>query len=159
LNREIKREDILILAFSVVLFSLVGQGLSIKPLLSLLGGNKKEEGHKDYEELIARGHRFETAIAEINKVKKNLFITEAVSKEIVNQHVQKLAQLQRETELLLLKYPDLKEKQQAVLLKHSLYAQHDAIEELLKEDIISNEVADQEHDLITNELVNLEDSH
>jgi monovalent cation:H+ antiporter, CPA1 family len=153
------REEILILAFSVVLFSLVVQGLSIKPLLSILGVNKKEEGYREYEELIARGHRFEIAITEINKVKKNLFITEKVSREMINQYENELTKLQAEMEQLLEKYPDLKEKQQTVLLKHSLYAQHEAIDTLLKEDIISNEVAEQEHDLIINHLVKLEDTH
>jgi monovalent cation:H+ antiporter, CPA1 family len=153
------REEILILAFSVVLFSLVVQGLSIKTLLSLLGVNKKDEGYREYEELIARGHRFEIAIIEINKVKKNLFITEKVSREIINQYENELTKLHDEMEQLLGKYPDLKEKQQTVLLKHSLYAQHEAIDTLLKEDIISNEVAEQEHDLIINNLVKLEETH
>lgn len=153
------REEILILAFSVVLFSLVVQGLSIKPLLSFLGVNKKEEGYLVYEELIARGHRFETAILEINKVKKNLFITETVSSEIVDQYEQELDKLQSEMKLLFQKYPGLKEKQQTILQKHSLYAQHEAIENLLKEDIISNEVAAKEHEQITNILVKLEESH
>lgn len=155
----IQRQEILIMAFSVVLFSLVGQGLSIKPLLSLLGVNKKEEGFKQYEELIARSHRFETGITEINKVKKNLFISETVTKEIVNQYEQELIKLHKEIELLFHTYPDLKEKQQIILQKHSLYAQHEAIERLVKDDIISNEVAEQEHDLITNKLVKLENNH
>ncbi|CAM3914106.1 Na+/H+ antiporter [Aeromicrobium ponti] len=151
------REEILILAFSVVLFSLVVQGLSIKPLLSSLGVNKKEEGNKEYEEIIARRYRFETAIIEINKVKRNFLITDPVSKEIVTQYEQKLGELQSEIEMLFNKYPDLKEKQQTILQKHSLYAQHEAIDKLLKEDIISSEVAEKEHERIINKLVNLED--
>lgn len=153
------REDILIIAFSVVLFSLVVQGLSIKPLLSLLGVNKQEELYKEYEELIVRGHRLETAIIEINKVKENLFIAETVSNELVNQYEQELARLAQEIELLYQKYPDLKEKQQKILLKHSLYAEYEAIERLLKEEIISNEVAEKEQGLIINKLVNLDDPH
>lgn len=37
------REDILVFAFSVVLFSLVVQGLTIKPLLERLGVNQKKK--------------------------------------------------------------------------------------------------------------------
>jgi CPA1 family monovalent cation:H+ antiporter len=153
------REEILIMAFSVVLFSLVTQGLTIKPLLSWLGVNKKEEGYKEYEELIAHSHRFETAISEVYKVKKNLLITETVTKEIVTEYEQELEKLQNDIELLFQQYPDLKKKQQAVLQKHSLYAQYEAIERLVKEDIISGEVAEKEHALITDKLVKLEDSH
>lgn len=153
------REEILILAFSVVLFSLVVQGLSIKPLLSLLRINNKEEGFKEYEELIARVHRFETAIMEINKVKKNLFITDSVAKEFIFQYEQELNSLHHEMERLFQQYPELKEKQQTILQKHSLYAQHEAIETLLKKEIISNEVAEQEYERIINNLVNLENHH
>ncbi|KAA0547187.1 Na+/H+ antiporter [Bacillus sp. BGMRC 2118] len=153
------REDILILAFSVVLFSLVVQGLSIKPLLTALGENKKAEGNTEYEELITRRYRFETAITEINKVRKNFLITTAVSNEIISNYEQKLASMDSEIEALLQKYPDLREKQQTILKKHSLYAQYEAIQDLLKEEIISNEVANKEQEHITNELVKLEDHH
>jgi monovalent cation:H+ antiporter, CPA1 family len=53
----------------------------------------------------------------------------------------------------------LKGKQQTILQKYSLYAQHDAIERLVREEIISNEVAEQERESITNKLVKLEDAH
>jgi CPA1 family monovalent cation:H+ antiporter len=153
------REEILIFAFSVVLFSLVIQGLSIKPLLAYLEVNQKEEGFIEYEQLLAQGHRSEVAISEINKVKKNLFITEPVSKEIIVQHELRLNKLQNEIEQLFQKYPELKNKQQTILLKHSLYAEHEAIDKLLKEDIISTEVAYGEQDQIINELSKLEEEH
>ncbi|PFP27578.1 sodium:proton antiporter [Bacillus sp. AFS073361] len=153
------REDILIVAFSVVLFSLIFQGISIRPLLSVLGLNKKGEGDKEYEELIARGHRFETAINEIHTVKKNLFITETAAKEVITEYEQELSVLQSKMEQLFKMYPSLKEKQQSILQKHALYAQHEAIEKLVMEDIISNEVAELEHNLITDKIVELEDLH
>lgn len=153
------RQEILIVAFSIVLFSLVFQGLSVKPFLSFLGVNQREERDKEYEELIARGHRFETAITEIQSVRKKLYITESVSKELITQYEQELSVLQNKMEHLFEKYPDLKEKQQNILQKHSLYAQHEAIEKLIKDDIISNEVAENEHNQITDKLVHIEDVH
>jgi monovalent cation:H+ antiporter, CPA1 family len=153
------REDLLILAFSVVLFSLVVQGLSVKPLLALLKVNPKEEGLKEYEVLIAKGHRFDTAIAEIQKVKKNLFITDTVAGGIIHQYEREIAKLQSEIEELYKKYPDLKQKQELILEKYSLYAQHEAIDLLLKEDIISNEVATQEYNKVIDKLVKLDDTH
>ncbi|MFD2627553.1 Na+/H+ antiporter [Oceanobacillus kapialis] len=152
------REEILILAFSVVLFSLVAQGLSIKPLISWLGVNKKEEGYQEYEALIARAHRYETGIEEINKVKKNLFITEMVSDSVVDEYEKQRTKLHNEINALFHKHPDLRKKQEIALLKHSLYAQHEAVGHLLKQDIISSEVAQQEQDLITNKIVELEEN-
>jgi monovalent cation:H+ antiporter, CPA1 family len=151
------REEILIIAFSVVLFSLVLQGLSVKPLLSFLGINAKEEGVTEYEEIIARGHRFETAITEIQTVRKNLFITETAAKEIITKYEDELSVLQSQIEKLFEKYPNLKEKQQTILQKHALYAQHEAIEKLIKEDIITKEVAEYEHNIIADQLLKLEE--
>jgi monovalent cation:H+ antiporter, CPA1 family len=152
------REKLLLIAFSVVLFSLVFQGLSIKPLLSFLGINKIEEGTKEYEELIARGHIFETAITEIHSVRKKLFITETTAKEVITQYEQELSVLQSKLEKLFEKYPRLKEKQQIILQKYALYAQYETIDKLNKEDIISNEVAEHEQSQVMDKLVNLEDS-
>ncbi|MGJ7918997.1 Na+/H+ antiporter [Neobacillus sp. LXY-4] len=153
------REEILILAFSVVLFSLVIQGLSVKPLLSWLGVNKKEEGFNEYEQLIAQAYRLESAINEINKTKKDLYMTENVTKGLIQQYEQELLDMKNEIDVLFQKYPELKVKQQEMLHKQSLYAQHEAIERLLKEEVISSEVAEQQQEAITNQLVKLENGH
>lgn len=153
------REDILILAFSVVLFSLVVQGLTVKPLLSWLGVNKKEDGYLEYEEMIAKAYRLETAINEINKVKKELYITENVTKDMVLQHETELTKIKDNVDHLFRKYPDLKVKQLDLLQKHSLYAQHEAIERLYKEEVISSEVANQQQEAITDKLVKLDKEH
>ena len=153
------RGEILIIAFSVVLFSLVFQGLSIKSLLSVLGLNKKEEGFKEYEELIAKGHRLETAINEIHIVRKKLFITETSAQELITEYERELSELKSKTEQLFVKYPSLKAKQQSILQKHALYAQYEAIGKLIKEDMISNVVAEHELNHITDMIVKLEDTH
>ncbi|MYL44059.1 sodium:proton antiporter [Virgibacillus halodenitrificans] len=151
------REDILIVAFSVVLFSLVIQGLTIKGLLSWLGISLKREGHEEYEEIIAHSHQYEAAIQEINKVKKNLFIAEPVSAEIVQAYKEKLDKLHEEMQRLLEKYPNLKQEQQIVLRKYALYAQHEAVELLETNDVISNEIAEKEKEAVTEKLVELEE--
>lgn len=151
------REDILIVAFSVVLFSLVIQGLTIKGLLSWLGISRKREGHEEYEEIIAHSHQYEAAIQEINKVKKNLFIAEPVSAEIVHAYKEKLDKLHEEMHQLLEKYPNLKQEQQIVLRKYALYAQHEAVELLETNDVISSEIAEKEKEAVTEKLVELEE--
>ncbi|MEC2157727.1 cation:proton antiporter [Virgibacillus halodenitrificans] len=151
------REDILIVAFSVVLFSLVIQGLTIKGLLSWLGISRKREGHEEYEEIIAHSHQYEAAIQEINKVKKNLFIAEPVSAEIVQAYKEKLDKLHEEMHQLLEKYPNLKQEQQIVLRKYALYAQHEAVELLETNDVISSEIAEREKEAVTEKLVELEE--
>lgn len=80
----------MILGFSVVLFSLVVQGLTIKPLINVLGIKPKEEGHEEFEKLLSQLHRYETAISEIHRVKQKLYITDPISKELIDTYQKEL---------------------------------------------------------------------
>ncbi|MDX8045333.1 cation:proton antiporter [Gracilibacillus sp. S3-1-1] len=151
------REEILLMAFSVVLFSLVAQGLSIKPLIARLGVNKQEQSYEKYEALIARSHQLETGIQEIIRVKKNLFVSEFLTDELISDYEQQREALHHDIEELFQHYPELKEKQKIALLKHALYAQHEAVNHLLREEIISEDVAEREQGVIMNRIVALED--
>ncbi|SDQ07770.1 Na+/H+ antiporter [Virgibacillus salinus] len=153
------REEILILAFSVVLFSLVLQGLTIQPLLAWLGVDKKDDGYDDYEKLLAQAYRYEKGIEEVKRVKKNLRITDTVTDEIIDEYQENLDSVQSKIEQLIQNQPELREKQINTLERHSLYAQHEAVERLAKEDIISTEIADQVVEQIMNQLAELESEH
>jgi len=87
-----------------------------------------------------------------------LFITEAVSNEIITQYEQQLLESQKKLVQLFEKYPILKEKQQTILEKYALYAQYETIDQLNKGDILSNEVAEHERSQIMDRLVKLDDS-
>jgi CPA1 family monovalent cation:H+ antiporter len=86
-----------------------------------------------------------------------LFISKTAAQQLVTQYEQKLSGLQTHMEELFRKYPELKDKQQSILQRHALYAQHEAVEVLIKADIISNEVAEQEQSQIIEGLVKLEE--
>ncbi|MGA9226835.1 MAG: sodium:proton antiporter, partial [Mesobacillus sp.] len=58
-----------------------------------------------------------------------------------------------------LRYPDLKKKQMETLRKFAYYAEHEAIDKLSKEEIISSVIADAERKDITEELVKLTEEH
>ncbi|RYG72358.1 sodium:proton antiporter [Lentibacillus lipolyticus] len=153
------REDILIFTFSTVLFSLVCQGLTIKPVLDWLGVNKQEKGYEDYEVLLANAYRYEKALDEIGRVKNNLRVTDAVTHEMVDDYQRSLEKIQEDITDLFEEQPELKEKQQITLERHSLYAQHEAVERLVREDIISSEAADKITEQIMDHLAELESNH
>jgi monovalent cation:H+ antiporter, CPA1 family len=153
------REDILVLAFSVVLFSLVVQGLSLKPLIGWMGVKPQEEGSEEFKELLARLHRYETAVTEIHRVKQKLYITDSVSEELITTYEKRLDSLKAQINELFDKIPNLKQDQMNTLVKHTLYAEHEAIDNLLKEEIISTEIAEREHERITDKIIQLEDEH
>ncbi|MEI5908884.1 cation:proton antiporter [Bacillus spongiae] len=151
------REDILILAFSVVLFSLVFQGLTIKPLIGLLRIKHSEEGEEEFQSHIAKLHRYEAAIREIKKTKERLYIAEPVAQELIHRYEAELDKVKLDLEALYKREPHLKGSQLAALKKVSLYAEHDVVDQLLKEEIISNTTAEREHSSITNDIVKVED--
>ncbi|WP_335870805.1 cation:proton antiporter [Bacillus sp. 2205SS5-2] len=151
------REEILIIAFSVVLFSLVVQGLTIKPLIALLGIKPKEEGADEFQSYIAKLHRYEAAIQEIQVTKKRLYIAEAVASELTESYEKELDIVKKSLEKLYLEQPHLKETQLDSLKKMSLYAEHEIIDLLVKEEVISSGTAEKEHNLITNDIVNVEE--
>ncbi|MDQ0247417.1 CPA1 family monovalent cation:H+ antiporter [Bacillus fengqiuensis] len=151
------REDVLLLAFSVVLFSLVLQSLSIKPFISWLGVVTKNNGFEEYEQLISRLYRYEAAVKEIHRVKNKLLVTAPVSGELIRQYEEQIEQVNEKLERLFQKTPELKERQLETLRKHVLYAEHEAVDQLMREDMISTAVAEKEHEQVTDLIVKIEE--
>jgi monovalent cation:H+ antiporter, CPA1 family len=151
------REDLLILAFSVVFFSLIFQGLTIKPLIKKLGVMSTNEGSLEYEGLIAKLQRYETAIEETRKIKNQLYISDPVYKTIKDEYEQQIEHYHKALEQLFDLHPDLKAKQLESLRKHALYAEHEKLDQLVREEIISGETAEKEKMEINNKLVHLEE--
>lgn len=153
------RDDLLVLTFFVVLFSLVVQGLTVKHLINFLGVKPKDNGEQEYEQLITKVHRYDAAMLEINRVKRRLFITSQVSKELVKSYEDKKASVENQLQKLYEAHPELKQKQKDILVKHSLYAEHEAVRKLNKDDVISDNVADIEHNDIIDTLVKIDNGH
>ncbi|MFD1362890.1 cation:proton antiporter [Lentibacillus salinarum] len=153
------REDVLIFVFSAVLFSLVCQGLTIKPILNWLGVNKQDKGFRTYETLLAKAYRYETAMEAITRVKDKFRMTETITRDITADYERYLEDIQEEMEQLFQEHPDLKAKQQNTVRRHSLYAQHEAVERLAKEDIIAGDVAEHVTEQIMDQLAELDSEH
>jgi monovalent cation:H+ antiporter, CPA1 family len=151
------RDELLVLTFFVVLFSLVVQGLSVKPLIKFLGVNPKDEGSSEYEYLLAKIYQYDAAIQEIHRVRKKLFITEPLSNELIKEYEEKKLRVEKQVQELYQNHMELKEKQKKLLLKQALYAEHEAISHLNKDEVISNEIADHQQTEIMDLLVNLDE--
>ncbi|WP_270182585.1 cation:proton antiporter [Alkalihalobacillus sp. CinArs1] len=151
------RETILILTFSIVLFSLVVQGITIKPLINYFGLRAKHSGSKEYEDIVANLHRHEAGIAEIQKIKSQLFIPEPVYGEMLSTYEKEIDEIHDNLDRLLEEHPHLKKSQLITLKKHSLYAQHARITELEQDEIISIEVAEKYKEILNNDLANIEE--
>jgi CPA1 family monovalent cation:H+ antiporter len=131
------RDDLLVLAFSVVLFSLIGQGLTIEPLIRKLGVLGKEEGVVKYEHIIAQIYRYKEAIKDWKEMKENSFLTDHAFLELKNIYEEKIHQLQKELEHLYEKLPEIKKSQVKRAKRDALYTEYQAIKELTNREIIS----------------------
>lgn len=144
------RETILLFAFSVVLFSLLVQGLSIKKLITYLGLSVKSEALKEYELIFVKVHRYKSALDEFEKMKNDALISDDIYEKLVTEYSNKLIEEHKLLKVLYNKSPELKKKQLERAKKQALYREHAKIEELVNRNIISSNLAEKEKEAIIN---------
>jgi monovalent cation:H+ antiporter, CPA1 family len=143
------RDDVLIFTFSVVLFSLIIQGLTIKPLISKLKVIKENKRINEYEEVIAKIYRYQEALKDWKDMQERSLLTSTEYEELSNNYKHKIEELQMSLNSLYEKYPMIKEEQKHHAKKDALYREHDAINTLVKRDIISSHIgASQQREII-----------
>lgn len=142
------RDDILFLAFTVVLFSLVIQGLTIKPLIKALGVSKLSSETNDYEEIISNIHRINKAQEELKTMKKEALISNYVYKKLSDEYEQNEKETLDALENLYKNYPELEKKQLNNAKVQILYSEYEAIESLNKRHIISDYITDKQKEEI-----------
>lgn len=144
------REDILLLAFSVVLFSLVVQGLTVKPLINLLGVRAVTQGLAEYEEIIVKVRRSKAALHRLQELKQEALVSTLVFEQLKAEYEAKLAGHVGELEGLYEVHPHLKKEQLEMAREQLLYSEYEAVDGLLSRHVISDPVAGQEKDRILN---------
>nr|WP_090832020.1 MULTISPECIES: Na+/H+ antiporter [unclassified Bacillus (in: firmicutes)] len=147
------REDLLILAFSVVLFSLLVQGLSVKPLIKFLKINPKPESQIEYEEMLARYERYSKGLMEVERVAGQHFVSKPVAKDLISEYEMEKSKTEDDMARILDRLPQLKAEQRNHLHLHALHAEHEAISNLLAEDLISEETGNKELESIYDKIV------
>ncbi|MFD2638633.1 cation:proton antiporter [Piscibacillus salipiscarius] len=150
------REDILVLTLSAVLFSLIVQGLTIKPLIKMVGIIQKDEGVKDYEEVIASIYRYETAIHDWEDMQRKSFITREELEELKNNYQEKLKKLYEQLEQLYEQYPEIKIKHIRSAKRDALYKEYQSVKELVRREMISDDVGSKHMSNIIDEIETVE---
>lgn len=146
------RDEILVLAFAVVLFSLLIQGLTIKPFVSFLKVSKDAKEMNDYEQIITNIHRIKKAKEELELMRNEALISGYVYNKILNEYEEKEKETYERLNHLYKTYPELEEKQLEKAKKQILYSEYDAIEELSKKHVISDIVSDEQKEEIINKI-------
>ena len=150
------REELLVLTFGVVLFSLLIQGSTIQWLVRKLGVISKNEGVAEYEDAIARIRRVELSIKDWERMREDHLLTEEEVTELTLELKEGYEKETKRLETLFKTYPSIKEEQLRDARRDALYAQYEGIETLAKRDIISDDVAENQKREIVEELEKME---
>ncbi|MRY42904.1 cation:proton antiporter, partial [Parabacteroides distasonis] len=124
------RDEILILTFSVVLFSLIIQGLTIKPLIKFLKVNELKRNHKKYETILLDYFKIKYALASLNKSKEEGLLIEHDVEEEMQEYKQNFIQISSKLKDMENKYPELKNERIDKAKIKVLYSQHKAITDM-----------------------------
>ncbi len=150
------RDEILVLTLSFVLFSLIVQGLTIKPLIKKVGILDNDEGIEQYEEVIASIYRSENAIKDWEEMRQNSFITKAELEELKEDYQEKLDQYYEKLETLYNQYPEIKKKHLRSAKRDALYVEYQAVKELARREMISDTVGSKHMDEIIERIEEIE---
>ena len=148
------RDDILVLAFSVVLFSLVIQGLTIKRVVTFFGVSKKSEEILQYEEIITKIHRVKKAKEDLEKLKDEAIISKKVYEKMITEYEAKDSSYHEMLNSLYNKHPELEEGQLERAKKQILFSEYDAVEDLSKKHVISDKIANKQKEEIIDSMEN-----
>ncbi|WP_139489157.1 Na+/H+ antiporter [Brevibacillus dissolubilis] len=149
------REDILVLAFGVVLFSLIIQALTIKPLIQKLGLVSSTHEGSEYENLLTRFHRSIAAREELARMEKMALISPTVYQTLDQEYEQQINVCRREMDTLFCRYPQIQEQQIEAARRQTLYAEQEAIARLEHKEIVSPDTAEQARREVIGKLVTL----
>jgi len=103
------RENIIAIVFGVVLFTLLVQGLTTKPLLEKLGLLSNQELQQQYQELIAQRVALHRAIAHLSQISSEPKIEPEFYDHLVSRLQQKFDSLQAEINQMYDRSPQLRE--------------------------------------------------
>jgi CPA1 family monovalent cation:H+ antiporter len=128
------------LAFGYVLFSLLLQGLSMPPLLRLLGFTRQSETQRHFEEVLARIAGVEGAIQAVKRMEEQHILSQPVSRSLTREFNARIQKHQQELNQMIEKNPELAMTVVQVVGAEILNRQRQAIEGLVRRGIISSDV-------------------
>lgn len=146
------RNIILLLTVSIVLATLLIQGLSVKFFLKALNIVKITKSHKRYEELLLQYYKAKASIHSLKESELSGFLTNHDYDYEVVKYRDNLVETFNELRELEKENPYLREERINKAKKNLLYAQFKAVENSSDLQIISEEVIDEEKKKVLNSI-------
>jgi len=139
----IYRGEIQAMAFGVVLFTLLVQGMSMKPLITRMGLIRRSEAQEEYERRHARSVMARTAFENLKHMYEQGFISFHIWETLsapIQQHMEALGNAVTE---VLQKDPTVEHEVLDTVMREMLMAQRSALNSLVQNGIISEEIYTQ----------------
>lgn len=137
------RTQIQVMAFGVVLFTLLVQGFSMRPLMRLLGLTPRSEIQEEYERRHARAVAVQSAYDHLKRMKQRGLISDHIWQRLspgLQDHSKALVEAVRE---VMSANPMVEEKELETAHRESLRAQRSTLNDLLNDGVISESTYSQ----------------
>lgn len=149
------REDIIVLTFSVVIFSLLFQGLTIKSLIKKLEIIETQDHIWEYEEVIANINRSKTALSTWFHMKEESLLTEKDYHDLVALERKKLTKYTQDLNELYSLYPEIQKEQLQDAKREAYYNQYQELGKLASKEVISQTIMEKKRKEILEEIEQL----
>lgn len=124
------RSLLLTLTFLVVLFTLLGQGFTIRPLVERLGlSRNKESGQVAVEEALGRFRGLDAAAHELDALRRATAIDENLARGLAERLAKRREQARAELEAAYASEPTARAERERDALRHLLHVRREAVRE------------------------------
>lgn len=147
-----------LMVFGVVLFSLVAQGLTIKPLLARLGIRRSTPEEHQYQRHIARLHAYRQALREIQRELREGILPKEAAEPIRAEYERALRHEDQALEALRDRVKARRAEDEQRARRQALLAEQTALLDLWEENQLSSENLRSLLDEVDEELSELEDA-
>ncbi|MEJ2149301.1 MAG: Na+/H+ antiporter [Chloroflexota bacterium] len=134
------RQLLITLAFGYVLFSLIGQGLTIGPLLKLLGLTRRSERAREFEELLAQSAAAQASIAALKRMEGDHLISSMLVDQLESRYEPRIQDIQIRLREMVTEEPSLVDTNVRLVQREITNSQKRAMRSLLNRGTISEEI-------------------
>jgi CPA1 family monovalent cation:H+ antiporter len=145
------RQLLITMAFGYVLFSLIGQGLTIGPLLKLLGLNRRSQRVREFEELLAQSAAAQASIAALKRMEDEHLVTSMVVDQLEGRYAPKIQEIHARLRQMVAEEPSLVDTNVRLIQREITNSQKLALRGLLNRGSISEEVYEESISKIDNQ--------
>lgn len=138
-----ERSILVILTFGIVLFTLLVPGLTIESLARFLKISKPNKAIEDHQRLKAQIIMNVRAMDYVSELQRSRSVSDVVCKELHSQLVEKQHELAQQMEQVHLTDESLRNLEEVTTKRHLLELQKDALSDLVRAGILTEESASQ----------------